>query len=140
MPALTVDVNKLPLEGAGGLIEVLGEITDPRHRQGIRYPFASVLALAVMADLSGMRSYEAIAEWASDLPKDILRRLRCWCRRAPSEPTFRRVLQLVDASEIDRKVGEWLARQAGGGAISLDGKALRGSADGDDPMCHVPRS
>ncbi len=140
MPALTVDVNKLPLEGAGGLIEVLGEITDPRHRQGIRYPFASVLALAVMADLSGMRSYEAIAEWASDLPKDILRRLRCWCRRAPSEPTFRRVLQLVDASEIDRKVGEWLARQAGDGTISLDGKALRGSADGDNPMCYVPRS
>ena len=137
MPAVMLDVNKLPLEGAGGLIEVLGEITDPRKRRGIRHPFASVLALAVMAALSGMRSYEAIAEWASDLPEEILRQLRCWCRRAPSEPTFRRVLQSVDASEIDEKVGQWLAHQAGGGAISLDGKALRGSADGEKPVCHL---
>ena len=139
MPVATVlvDVNKLPLDGKGGLVEVLREITDPRQRRGIRHPVASVLALSVMAALSGMRSYEGIAEWARDLPKDLLRRLGCWCHRAPSEPTFRRVLQSVDAGEIDRKVGAWLARRAGGGAISLDGKTLRGSADGEKRAWHL---
>ena len=137
MPALTVDVNKLPLEGRGSLIELFSELTDPRKRRGIRHPFASVLALAVMAALSGMRSYEAIAEWASDLPKDVLRRLRCWCHRAPSEPTFRRVLQSVDAIEIDRKVGQWLAGKIGREPVSIDGKVLRGSADGGSPACHL---
>jgi len=137
MPAVMVDVNRLPLDGKGGLIEMLREITDPRSRRGIRYPLETVLALAVMATLSGMRSYEAIAEWAADLPRDLLRRLFCWCWRAPSEPTFRRVLQKVDADEVDRKVCAWLVRQAESGAVSLDGKTLRGSGDGETPAVHL---
>ena len=87
-----IDVSELPLQGEGGLLEVLSTITDPRSRRGIRHPIGSVLALAVMASLCGMRSYEAIAEWAADVPKKLLRELHCWCWRAPSEPTFRRVL------------------------------------------------
>ena len=137
MPAPAVDVNELPIEGRGGLIEILSDIVDPRSRRGIRHPIASILALAVMATLSGMRSYEAIAEWVSDVPKDLLRRLRCWCHRAPSEPTFRRVLQSVDADEVDAKVCGWLAKLAERKAISLDGKTLRGSGDGDGPACHL---
>ena len=75
-----------------------------RERRPVR-----ILALAVMGTLSGMQSYEAIAEWVADVPKDLLRRLRCWCHRAPSEPTFRRVLQSVDADEIDANRDRWLA-------------------------------
>ncbi len=78
----SIDVNRLPLEGKGGLLEALGEITDPRDPQGIRHPVRSVLTLSVMAALSGMRTYEAIAEWAKDLPKEIFKRLRCWCHQA----------------------------------------------------------
>lgn len=139
MQTKPIDVNQLPLEGRGGLIELLREITDPRKARGIRHPLPSVLALAVMAVLSGMRSYEAIAEWAADLPKELLRRLRCWCWRAPSEPTFRRVLQSVRVEEIDQKVGQWLAKQDGlrGMGIAIDGKALRGSGDGESPAFHL---
>ena len=102
MPQPAIDVSKLPLQGEGGLLEVLRQVTDPRNRRGIRHPFESVLALAVMAALCGMRSYEATAEWAGDVSKDLLKRLRCWCARAPSEPTFRRVLRSIDADEVDR--------------------------------------
>lgn len=137
MPAVMVNVNELPLDGKGGLVEMLGKITDPRKRRGRRYPLKTILALSVMATLSGMRSYEAIAEWAADLPKDLLRRLRCWCHRAPSEPTFRRVLSTVDAVEVDRRVSAWLVEQAEGGAISLDGKSLRGSRDGEKRAVHL---
>lgn len=137
MPEVVVDVNRLPLEGEGGLIEVLREMVDPRKRRGIRYPIETVLALAVMACLSGMRSYEAIAEWARDLPKDLLKRMKCWCWRAPSEPTFRRVLSMMDGEEVDRRVSAWLAELVGRGAMSLDGKSLRGSRDGDRPAVHL---
>jgi hypothetical protein len=143
-PAMTtrfsIDVNRLPLEGRGGLLEALGEILDPRKRRGIRHPFRSVLALSVMAALCGMRTYEAMAEWAKDLPKEILKRLRCWCHQAPSEPTFRRVLQSVDAEEVDLKVSDWLSRQEiyrKAKAIALDGKTLRGSGDGDEKPWHL---
>jgi hypothetical protein len=137
MPALSVDVNKLPLDGEGGLVEVLREMVDPRKRRGIRHPLENVLAMAVMACLSGMRSYEAIAEWAKDLPQDVLKRMKCWCWKAPSEPTFRRVLQMVDPDEVDRRVSAWLVALAERGAISLDGKTLRGSADGEKPAMHL---
>jgi hypothetical protein len=137
MPSVAVDVNKLPLDGEGGLIEVLRRITDPRSRRGIRHPIASILALAVMATLCGMKSYEAIAEWASDLPKEVLGSLRCWCGRAPSEPTFRRTLQSVDTEEVDREVGTWLAGFTSREAVAFDGKTLRGSGDGRAKPCHL---
>lgn len=137
MPQPTLDVTKLPIQGEGGLIEVLSTITDPRSRQGVRHPFESVLALAMMATLCGMRSYEAIAEWAGDVSGELLRSLRCWCSRAPSEPTFRRVLQAVDANEVDKKIGVWLAGLAGQKHIAFDGKVLRGSGDGDTPARHL---
>jgi len=140
MAAIAIDVNKLPLEGKGGLIEVFRDIKDPRNPQGLRHPFPSVLALAVMAALSGMKSYAAIAQWASSLPKEIFKRLRCWCHQAPSEPTFRRVLQSVDSDEVDQKVGQWMMNQPvfrKAEAVALDGKTLRGSGDGDGPPCHL---
>ena len=67
----------------------------------------------------------------------MLKRLGCWCWRAPVESTFRRVLSGIDADEVDRVVCAWLAKQAQAGAIALDGKALRGSADGDKPAVHL---
>ena len=133
----TIDVSKLPLQGEGGLLEVLSNITDPRGRRGIRYPFESVLALSVMATMCGMRSYEAIAEWAGDVSKDLLRELRCWCWRAPSEPTFRRVLQAVDADQVEGVVGKWIEEQSKGRAIAIDGKVIRGSGDGEAPARHL---
>ena len=65
--------------------------------------------------------------------------MRCWCHQAPSEPTFRRVLQSVDADEVDRAVGECLAKQEGlsGQGVALDWKSLRGSRDGDNKPVHL---
>jgi len=139
MAAQRIDVNRLPLGGEDGLLELLREMTDPRKKRGIRHPFESVLALAVMAVLSGMRSYEAISEWAGDVPREVLQRLRCWRRQAPSEPTFRRVLSKANATEVDEKVGKWLEKQVGlkGQGLALDGKALRGSRNGEKPACHL---
>src|SRR6266545_2509075 len=61
------------------------------------------------------RSYAAIAEFAREVPQQTLARLGIWQRPwstwwvAPSETTLRRVLQQVDADELDRVVGGWLA-------------------------------
>ena len=139
MATQTIDVNRLPLEGAGGLLELLRGLRDPRKKRGVRHPFHSVLALSVMAVISGMRSYDAIADWAHDVPKEVLVRLRCWRHQAPSEPTFRRVLSNTDASEVDAKVGAWLLKQESleGQGVALDGKTLRGSRDGDKAPVHL---
>jgi hypothetical protein len=134
-----LDLKKLPLQGEGGLIDVLQEIADPRDRHGIRHSSKSILAIAVCAKLSGAKSLEAIAQWAEDQPVDVLKQLGCRGRRPPSEPTVRRFLKRIDPGEFDRKLNEWTARQTDleGKGIAMDGKTMRGSRDKDQPPVHL---
>ena len=123
-----LDANRLPLEGAGGLLDLLQTVPDPRHRRGVRHPVRTVVALAVCAAVAGARSFTAIAQWARGLSAEALRRLGATRRTPPSEPTIRRVLQAVDADALDAQLGPWLLRVAArpGAALSVDGKTLRG--------------
>lgn len=134
-----LNVEALPLEGEDGLFEVLERITDHRKRRGIRHNLASILAVSLCAVLGGgARSYEAIAQWAEDQSDSLLRRLRCR-KRAPSEPTIRRELGRVDVEEVDREIGQWLARRglSPAEATALDGKTVRGSGDGETGPAHL---
>jgi hypothetical protein len=78
----------------------------------------------------------AIAEWAQRCSQNFLKRLGCRkdpsCKSytAPSEPTIRRVLQGIDAEQVDRALAGWLRSVVGGksgGAVAIDGKTLRGA-------------
>jgi len=134
-----IDVNRLPVEGEDGLIDVLRAVLDPRKRRGIRHPLVCILAIAVCACLSGARSFEAIAEWASELSRDALKRLGSKRGKAPSEKCFRITLQRLDAAGFDAVICSWLARRKvfAGEGIALDGKTLRGAHDGDKAAPHL---
>lgn len=132
MSTAVIDVRALPMDGKGGLIEVLRKLPDPRERRGCRHPFFSIVAMSVCAVLSGARGFEAIAEWATGLTKKRLRRLGCRRPKPPDESTFRRVLQRADTEAIDKTVCEWITHQVSlrGKALAVDGKIVRGSGDG----------
>ena len=124
-----------------GLLGVLAQVADPRHRRGVRHRLAGILGLALCAVVAGARSFTAIAEWAADADEQTLHVLGV--RGAvPSESTFRRTLQRLDAGAFDDLAGAW-AQQAtmpGPGrrrVIAVDGKTLRGSASGADPGDHL---
>ena len=93
-----------------GLLAVLAGVADPRHRRGIRRRLAVILALAVCAVLAGARSFTAIAEWAADADAQTLARLGV-TGVVPSESTFRRTLQRLDAGAFDELAGRWAARR-----------------------------
>ena len=135
---IKLDVRRLPLEGKGGLIEVLRGLSDPRQRRGRRHPLVSIMAIAVGATLAGAQSLMAIAHWAADQAPATLRRLRCR-GRVPSEATIRRVLGRIDVRALDARVGAWLAEQLplAGHALAIDGKTLRGSADAGTKAVHL---
>ena len=122
-----IDVNRLPLQGQGGLMEMLGTVVDPRKPRGVRHPVVTVVAIAICAALSGARGFNAIAEWAKDLTRDTLRQLGSKRWEPPSEPTIRRVLQHLDAQALDAKIGPWLLAHGSGPvrAVSVDGKTLK---------------
>jgi predicted transposase YbfD/YdcC len=138
---------------AEDVLIALGTVPDPRKSRGVRHRLVTVLAAGVCAVLAGARSYVAIAEWAHDLPVSV--RLRLGMGRAmPSESTLRRVLQGVDADELDTAVSGWLARRVAAApsadhassgpassgpvrAIAVDGKTARGARLADGPAVHL---
>jgi hypothetical protein len=138
-----VDLNKVRLEGDGGLVDVLAAVKDPRKRRGVRHDQVSILAVAVCACLAGCKSLAAMAQWAGGLAQPLLKRLGCRynfrLRRylPPSEPTLRRTLQSVDADEVDTRVGRWLLAQSEDDGVALDGKTLRGSRSDGGKAVHL---
>jgi hypothetical protein len=135
------DVNTLELGGAGGLLDALRELSDPRSKRGIRHQIASILTMVAAATISGCRSFRSVADYVADLPPEALTRLGA--RRhpvtggpiAPSEATIRRTVKDIDANEADTIVGTWLHAKLQAGVVSpkawralaLDGKTLKGA-------------
>ena len=124
---LMIDVNALPLEGEGGLIDLLKTLVDPRQPRGVRHPVVTIVGIAVCAALGGARSFCALGEWAQGLTRAALARLGSKRWTPPSEPTIRRVLQGLDAHRLDAQIGQWVARQQLRPGAAVDGKSLRRS-------------
>jgi predicted transposase YbfD/YdcC len=107
----------------------------------VRHRLAVILGLAVCAVLAGARSFTAIAEWAADADQGTLKALGI--RGAvPSESTFRRVLQRLDADAFDHLAGAWAQQRTAPGprarrVIAVDGKTLRGSGHGEQDSRHL---
>jgi predicted transposase YbfD/YdcC len=123
------------------LLAVLAKMADPRHRRGVRHRLVVILGLAVCAVLAGARSFTAIAEWAADADAGTLARLGV-TGPVPSESTFRRTLQRLDADAFDELAGQWAAQRTAPGpkarrVIAVDGKTLRGSGHGDEDSRHL---
>jgi predicted transposase YbfD/YdcC len=126
-----------------GLLQVLAQVADPRKRRGRRYRLVFVLAVAVVCVLAGARNFRELGDQAADLPQGVLARLGGKphpLRRkiiAPSETRLRTLIQALDANALDELIGGWLRALAEAGrleglltAIAIDGKWLRGVADG----------
>jgi predicted transposase YbfD/YdcC len=126
-----------------GLLEVLSRVPDPRKRRGRRYLLVFVLAVAVACVLAGAKSFREIGDQAADLPQEVLGRLggrpHPLLRRiiAPSEKRIRTLVHAIGADILDELTGGWLRALADAGrldrlltAIAIDGKWLRGVADG----------
>jgi hypothetical protein len=135
-----IDVNRLPLKGEGGLIEMLRTLVDPRKPRGVRHPLVTVVAMPVCAALAGVRTFNAVAEWAKDSPREALRRFGSRRWTGPSEPTLGRVLQKPDADRLETEIGRWLLRQCDlqGRALSVDGKTLRGAHEAGQAAHPLP--
>jgi predicted transposase YbfD/YdcC len=135
------DLADTAAEDPPGLLAVLARAADPRHRRGVRHRLAVILGLAVCAVLAGARSFTAIAEWAADADEQTLARLGV-SKAVPSESTFRRTLQALDADAFDDLAGQWAAQRTAPGpggrrVIAVDGKTLRGSGHGEQNSRHL---
>jgi hypothetical protein len=137
---MVIDVEKLPLQGQGGLFELLCNVPDTRKRRGVRHKIQSLMATAICAVLAGARSFTAMGEWAAEQSRETLERLGSKRGKAPSERTYRRLFDCIDVADLDRRTGSWIAAQhrlASGAGLAMDGKTVRGSGDRDKPALHL---
>lgn len=112
-----IDCNLLDFESGTGLLARLDRLPEHRSARGIRHSVTSIIAVAIVATMSGAKSYRGIGEAAADLPQEVLERLGCKFHPvkrsyiAPSENTLRTTLQQVDGDALDTVVGAWITDQ-----------------------------
>lgn len=118
------------------LLEVFEQFKDSRRGHGLRHRQAFVLACAAVAMLMGAGGYEAFEDECSKLTQRQLRALGCRKDpktdryRPPSDSTFFRVMNRIDAAQFDLGIGQWMMAQEISilQSLAVDGKCLRGSA------------
>jgi hypothetical protein len=128
------------MEADISLMELLEGLHDPRRAQGRRHPLPALLALAVVAMLAGLTSYEAIVDYGRERGGEFLQLLGFTRRRGLCKATYSRVFRRLDVAAFEAAVSRWIGSRLGphdAPHLSLDGKSLRGSRDGQTPAVHL---
>jgi len=121
------------------LVDRLAALPDPHSGHGLRHKQRFVLACAAVCTLMGACGYRAFENTSKKFTRRQLRALGATPDeedgryRPPSDSTFQRDLNRVDAVRVAHIIGEWLAQQEVGSLaqLAVDGKVLRGSGRHD---------
>ena len=122
------------------LLEVLAQIPDPRSRHGRRHPLTAILSLAVLAMLSGAKSYQAIAQFGREKGAALAHALGFLRGKTPTKSTFSVLFRVLDVQAFEAALSRWITSRLPEGQqnpISVDGKTARGSREGDVPGQHL---
>ena len=121
------------------LMEALADVPDPRDARGLRHPLTAILGLTVIAILSGMTSLEAIAQFGRDHGPAFAFALGFRRAKTPVKSRLSTLFRRLDVQAVEAALGRWLASRhtAGWEVVTLDGKTLKGSADGELPGVHL---
>ncbi|MGP4105101.1 ISAs1 family transposase [Nonomuraea sp. KM90] len=157
MPSSTIDVLSRHLEHVTltdpaselpTLAQVLDAVPDPRHRRGRRYRLGPLLALSLLAVLSGATSLAKITRFIAGYDPDLRIRVGLPATIRLAASTLGRLLARLDSDALDAATCAYLAalttchpsettaqtttapktRLLG---LAVDGKTLRGSRTGD---------
>jgi DDE_Tnp_1-associated/Transposase DDE domain len=122
------------------LLEIFAQLPDPRSRHGRRHPLVAILSLAVLAMLSGAKSYQAIAQFGRDHGFALAHALGFTRGKTPTKSTFSVLFRILDVSAFENALSRWIISrlpEEQEQSIAMDGKTSRGSRDGDVPGQHL---
>jgi hypothetical protein len=121
------------------LVDVLARMPDPRSRHGQYHPLPAILGLVVLAMLMGRTSLIGIARFGRQYGYQLAWALGFRRGKTLSVSTLSRTLRRLDANKLEDLIAEWIGSRITEPIeiISLDGKTLRGSKDGELPGVHL---
>ena len=121
------------------LADVLADIPDPRSRHGRVHPLGAVLGLVVWGLLLGKRSLSAIARLGRKYGPPLAHALGFRRGKTPAKSTLSEILRDTDAQAVEEGLARGVGSRLPEGVAQLarDGKAVRGSRDGELPGQHL---
>jgi len=121
------------------LADVLTDIPDPRSRHGRFHPLPAVLNLVVLGLLMGRKSLSAIARLGRTYGTPLAHALGFRRGKTPAQSTLSEILRAVDAQLLEDALSRWVRSRLPADLehLSLDGKTLKGSRDGELPAQHL---
>jgi hypothetical protein len=127
------------METPPSLTEVFADIPDPRSASGRRYSLSAILNLTAIAMLAGMRSLEAIAQFARDHGTPLIHALGFHSAKRPRKATFSNIFRRLDIAAFEAALTRWILARCPelGEQLCLDGKTARGSKDKGLPGIHL---
>lgn len=124
---------------SSSLVEILHRLPDPRKSRGRSYSLVPILSLTIVATLAGCNSLQAIAQFGHDHGLTLAHALGFRSLSTPSASTLSRLFRALDVEAFEALLQEWILQRCDdlGEHLSLDGKVLRGSHDGQTPGTHL---
>ena len=127
--------------GRFSLMDCLDEIEDPREASnGTLYDFREMLVIAICASLCDMDTCEDFALWAR-ARETWLKKFLTLKNGTPSSATFYRLFRALDPQQFEAFFRRWVSQivpaVAPPGQLAIDGKTIRGSADGARRPAHL---
>lgn len=127
--------------GRFSLMDCLDEIEDPREASnGTLYDFREMLVIAICASLCDMDNCEDFAFWA-EARQPWLKKFLTLKNGIPSSTTFYRLFRALDPKQFEAFFRRWVSQivpaAAAPGRLAIDGKTIRGSADGACRPAHI---
>jgi len=122
------------------LFEALSTLPDPRSRHGRIHPLSAVMGLVTLAMLSGRKSLISIARFGRQYGAPLAHALGFRRGKTPTVSTLSRTLRRFDISQLEAVLSRWIQARIEPAAfeqISIDGKTLRGSRNGELPGQHL---
>lgn len=118
------------------LFEFLSGIADPRRSQGQRYSLDSVLAIVIMAIMSGETGLRGFARFAASNKTELIETFN-FKHGVPTFGTFRSILLGINSIELAQKFKIWMSQYNFlDKSFSLDGKVLRSTVTHPNDSMH----
>ena len=124
---------------ADSLLAAFRQLTDPRHRRGVRHPFPGLLATLFLGLLCRQPDFASIARWAKRHWPALKGAFGLTRTYAPHQTTYGRLAAAFSVEEFRSALAGWLARVMADAptAAAVDGKTSKQARDADGDPLHV---
>ena len=121
------------------LVQVFGQITDPRSKKGTYQPCSGIIALTFLGLLAGQNYFTHICRWAKNHWKTLKNPLGFKTKKPPNRTTLSRLLAKISLNELQEAFAVFLSQllQDEPLTAAVDGKTAKQILDKDGEVLQM---